>query len=599
MMQRLTARTIASIARLLGSTFIAIVVFFTHLQSQEVPMSEPNKLHELFASEWDYQLEQHPTWASKLGDRRWNDRWEDRSLAAIDRQHSHNIEVLAKLKAIDREALTSFDQLNYDLFSKDYENEIEEHRYRWYLIPINQLWGVQNLDDLAKALPFEQLKDYEDWLARLRALPAYIEQTMELMREGIKQRIILPQIVLERIPAQLDHQIVNDSKDSPFYKPFMQFAGSIAEADRTRLTLSAADVIKTTVVPAFRRFKEFFVKEYLPAAPAQVGIWQLPQGEEMYRFAVRQQTTTNMTPQEIHEIGQNEVRRIRGEMQTIIDKLGYTGSLAEFAAFLRSDPQFYYKTSEELIAAYRALTRRIDPMLVKVFKTLPRAPYGVEAVPENIAPDTTTAYYRSPAADGSRAGTYFVNLYKPETRPKYEMMVLSLHEAVPGHHLQIALAMEQEGLPNFRRYGGYTAFVEGWGLYAESLGEEMGLYDDPYSKFGQLIYEMWRAVRLVVDTGLHYMRWDRQKAIDFLLGNTAKQELDVVNEIDRYLAIPGQALAYKIGQLKISAIRAKAEKTLGNKFDLRAFHDELLKDGALPLDLLEAKMDSWIARLTH
>jgi uncharacterized protein (DUF885 family) len=552
-------------------------------------------LHDLFTSEWDYQLEQYPTWASRLGDRRWNDRWGDESLDAIDRRNRHYIEVLTQLGSIKRADLSPADRLNYDLFQKDYENEIQEYRYRWHLIPLNQLAGVQTADELADALRFETLKDYEDWLARLRALPNYIEQTTVLMRTGIQQDIMLPQIVLQRIPTQIDHQIVDDPKASPFYKPFTHFASSIAAGDRSRLAAAAEQVIASDVVPGFRRFKEFFVKEYLPASPDRVGIWQLPDGEAMYRFAVQLHTTTQMTPEEIHEIGLSEVRRIRGEMQSIIEGLGYRDSLEAFGEFLRSNPQFYYPSPEELLLAYRAITRRIDPLLVKIFHTLPRMPYGVEPIPENVAPDSTTAYYRSPAADGSRAGTYFVNLHKPEARPKYEMMVLSLHEAVPGHHLQIALAMEQKDLPNFRRHGGYTAFIEGWGLYAESLGQEMGLYDDPHSKFGQLTYEMWRAARLVVDTGLHHMRWDRQQAIDFLQQNTARQELDVVNEVDRYIAMPGQALAYKIGQLKISAIRSQAESALGSKFDVRAFHDELLKDGALPLDLLEDKMNGWIA----
>ncbi len=553
-------------------------------------------LHQMFASEWDYWMEQYPTWASSLGDRRWNDRWEDRSLEAIEKRYRHNIEVLARLNAIDRESLSASDRLNFDLFLRDYQIEIEGHAYRRDLIPLNQLGGVQTADELADALRFETIKDYEDWLARLRSLPTHIEQTILLMREGAKARMMLPKVVLERIPAQIDHQIVGDPKASPFYKPFRHFPASVSDSERSRLTAVAETEIENAVLPAFRRLKEFFIRDYQPLAAEQPGIWQWPQGEAMYGFLVRLHTTTAMTPKEIHEIGLSEVKRIKAEMQTIIDKLGFKGSFGDFAAFLRNDPQFYYKTPEELLTAYRALTRRIDPLLVKLFKTLPRQPYGVEAIPRNVAPDSTTAYYRGPAADGSRAGTYFVNIYKPEMRPKYEMMALSLHEAVPGHHLQIASAMEQEGLPNFRRHGGYTAFVEGWGLYAESLGEEMGLYDDLYSKFGELTFEMWRAVRLVVDTGIHYLRWDRQRAIDYFRENTTRPELDIDNEVDRYIAMPGQALAYKIGQLKILALRTKAEKALGEKFDIRVFHDELLSDGALPLDLLEAKMDDWIAR---
>ena len=369
---------------------------------------------------------------------------------------------------------------------------------------------------------------------------------------------------------------------------------SIPATERERLQAEARRAIDDVVIPAYRKLARYLENDYLPAARNSVGLSSLPDGADWYERLARHYTTTQMTPDEIHRLGLDEVARLRGEMLAVIDELEFDGDFDDFLEFLRTDPQFYYEDPEDLYRAYLATSKRIDPELVRLFGKLPRTPYGVRPIPDAVAPDTTTAYYTAPAADGSRAGIYWVNLYRPETRPKYEIAVLSVHEAMPGHHLQIALQQELGDMPEFRRHARFTAFVEGWGLYSESLGYELGLYTDPYSRFGQLTYEMWRAVRLVVDTGLHYKGWTRQQAIDFFRDNAAKSEHDIVNEIDRYIVMPGQALAYKVGQIRIQALRDGAEAALGDEFDIRAFHDELLGAGALPLDLLQQRMDAWL-----
>ncbi len=582
--------------RLLTFLFIFALSFTAVFAQNKSDDSEATKqLYALFDSEWQQNLKDNPTFASTLGDKRYNDKWGDNSIAAFERRHKEDIATLAEINKIDRKQLSISDQLNYDLFKKDYEQNIESFKFKSYLLPINQRGGIQTQNNLANSLQFNDAKDYYDWLKRLKAFPEQMKQTIARMKEGKRLKIMWAKKVLERVPNQIDSQIVENPEDSPFYKPFTKFPDSISAAEQKEIISDAKLTIANVIIPEYKKLKQFFENEYLPAAYPNAGIWQHPQGEEYYSYLARSFTTTNMTPKEIHEKGLSEVKRIRAEMEKIKTKVGFKGDLKAFFDYLRTDEKFFYKTPEELLNGYRAVAKRIDPEVPKVIKTMPRMPYGVIPIPDQIAPDTTTAYYNRPAADGSRPGYYFVNLYKPETRPKWEMMALSIHEAVPGHHTQIALQQELGETPNFRKFGGYTAFTEGWGLYSESLGEDMGLYDDPYDKFGQLTYEMWRAVRLVVDIGMHYFKWDRQRAIDFFAENAPKTEQDIVNEIDRYISMPGQALAYKIGELKMQELRTKATRELGDKFDLREFHDIVLLSGAVPLDILERNVNEWIA----
>lgn len=588
-------------AKLLCTLSVAFVILSTTIVSarqSSVTREAQNgsaALKALIDAEWEYDLQRNPVSASLRGDRRWNDRWEDLDPAAIKSHENHIRDTLTRLRAIDRNTLSPGDQLNYDLFRIDTEAALRASELRLYLLPVSQRDGVQLSDGLTELLRFETVKDYEDWIARLKAFPKLMDQTIALMREGLKAKMLWPKVVMQRVSGQIAKQLVTKPEESGFFKPFLNFPAGVSQTDRDRLSAAGRAAVTDQILSSFQKFRDFFQKEYFPACFDAVGVWQMPVGAEIYTYLAKRETTTNLTPEQIHQKGLSEVARIRAEMQRIMEKVGFEGTLQEFFQKLRTDPQFYYKTPAELLDAYRAVAKRIDPTLVKVFKTLPRMPYGVIPIPDNQAPDTTTAYYNEGAVDGSRPGYYNVNLYKPETRPKYEMMALSMHEAVPGHHLQIALAMELGEIPNFRRYGGYTAFIEGWALYSESLGDELGLYDDPYAKFGQLTYEMWRAVRLVVDTGMHFYKWDRQKAIDFFRDNAAKTEQDIVNEIDRYITDPGQALAYKIGELKIKELRARATTVLGSDFDLREFHDVVLLSGAVPLEVLERNVDAWIA----
>jgi len=556
------------------------------------------KLHELFAAEWQRKLREDPAYASRLGDTRYAHLWPNVSLSAADDSAILEQKAIEEARKIDSKELSPEDRLNLRLFIRQYESEIRQRSYRLHLIPLNQRGGIQNASSIVDQIQFDSAEDYEQWIQRLLTFPRYMAQTMAVMTQGMREGMLHPRVVMERVPSQIKRQIVDKPESSLFYKPFLDMPSDIPAGKQQRLQQDASQAITKCILPAYRVFLEFFESQYLPACFEHAGCWQRPDGQQMYADLAKYFTTTSLTPDEIHETGLAEVTRIRARMEAIQQQVGFEGSFQDFLQHLRSDPQFYFDNPNDLLAAYRACCQRIDPKLPKLFHKLPDIAYEVRAIPSQLAADTTTAYYQPPSGNGKRPGAYYVNLYRPDMRPKYEIEALSLHEAVPGHHLQIALAMELTDLPQFRRYGRCTAFIEGWGLYSEKLGEELGVYQDPYSRFGQLTYEMWRAVRLVVDTGMHSRKWTRQQAITFFTANTAKSPLDIVNEVDRYIAWPGQALAYKIGELKIRELRARAEQQLGMLFDVRDFHHVVLGNGAVPLDALEEQVDAWLTEVS-
>jgi uncharacterized protein (DUF885 family) len=581
----------------MNKILISLLTLVAMLFSLNVSASpaEDQKLSTLFDDIWHQTMLSNPTYATYVGYPGQNARWPNPSVSASAENAAQRKEFLMDLRSINTERLDPDRYLEWMLVEKSLADEVTGHAYPEQFILLHQRTGVQqDIADTLSMMPKFNLQDFTDRLARLENAESYIRSTIEVLREGLAKGITPPKITLRDVPEQIRNTIPVDIDKSPLLSSFSGFPDSIGQDEQERIKASARQIIKQQVYPAFESLLQFLEDEYIPNAKTSIALIDMPNGAEWYRHRAKSFTTSNLTPKQIHQLGLSEVKRIRKEMDKVIATSGFDGTFEEFTYFLRTDPQFYMTSADDLMVGYRDIAKRADPELAKLFGKLPRMPYGVIAIPDYAAKSQTTAYYWGGSAKDGRPGYFYANTYALNTRPTWEMEALTLHEAMPGHHLQISLAQELPETHPLLQNLSYTGFVEGWGLYAESLGVEMGFYTDPYSKFGQLTYEMWRAVRLVVDTGMHMFDWDRQKAIDYFASNTAKSQHDIEVEIDRYISWPGQALAYKIGELKFKELRARATKKLGVKFDLRAFHDQLHVKGALPMDVLDKRIDQWI-----
>jgi uncharacterized protein (DUF885 family) len=604
-------RVLAMVAMGLSSTLLILPMVIlgptNASASADTQTDETRKFQTYLDADWKRWMEEYPEVATQVGFPGQNARWTDDSPSGIDKRKKHLAEAIAALKEIRRDSLPESQKLNFDLYSQLLETSEHGLQYgddpmpfrfvvpRSLWMPLNQMEGIQQgAADTLESTPHHSVAEYEIILERMKTLSIHVEQQIALLQEGLQRGYTPPKVTMRDVPKQIADLIPADPMASALLQPFTEFPSAFSDPDRARLTEHAKKIYTSSLAPAFQKLQDYVATTYLPACRANIAASALPNGGPAYAFHVKWQTTTDLTPPQIHEIGLSEVKRIRTEMDKVIASTNFKGSFRDFTEFLRTDPQFYYDKPEDLVNGYRIIVKKIDPELAHEFGKLPRLPYGVCEIPAFKAPSQTTAYYQQGSPAVGRPGCYFVNTYNLHARPKWEMESLSLHEAVPGHHLQLSLGQEMENVPEFRKQVGYSAFVEGWALYSESLGEEVGLLKDPYSKFGQLTYEMWRAIRLVVDTGMHSMGWTRDQSIQFFKDNTGKTDQDITVEVDRYIVWPGQALAYKLGQLKIRELRTAAEKKLGPRFDVRTFHDAVLQNGSVPLDVLDRQVGSWI-----
>jgi uncharacterized protein (DUF885 family) len=571
------------------------------LESQTpVTSNTPDAALDLLVDEYfERQLELSPMTATAIGDSRYDDRLDETTDAGFrERAGAIERDFLARARLIDAARLSPGARVTWDIFVGERQIAIEGLKYPEELLPLNQMSGLPM--DLAVygsgtgPQPFATAKDYDRFLARARQFPRWADGAIERMREGMARDVTLPRPAVVKVIPQLREIVTPKVEDSIFWTPLENMPPEISGAERERITAAYRTAIAGEVLPAYSRLADFIERDYLPAARTTVGWSALPDGANWYRWRIRQSTTMDLPPDRIHDIGLAEVARIRGEMTAVKEQVGFEGDLDAFFTHLEQDPRFYFKDEAELLGAYRDVKRRIDALLPKLFADFPKADYEIRAVEPFRAASAAGASYQAPSADGSRPGIFYINTFNLKAQPRFGLETLSLHEAAPGHHFQIAIQQELTGLPRFRRFNGYTSYSEGWALYAESIGKELGVFTDPYQWYGRLSDEMLRAMRLVVDTGLHSKDWSREQSIQYMLDNSSLAESDVTAEVERYIVWPGQALGYKLGQLHISALRAKAQARLGDAFDVREFHSQVLRDGAVPMDVLTAKIDRWI-----